>query len=118
MYPLNRRGAELARENPTQRHSLSEIQIYTYEVLRLRLQALYGRDHRQVAEFHEVVVDVCDILTFKHADAREHLLFHLLSGSTLPHTTGLFDFQRPDSIEDLINTHFFNAFPARRLLGV
>ena len=83
-------------------------QIALYQSLRLKLHALYRRDQ---FEIHDKVIQFHDYLKKKYPDAREHRLFHLISGSTLLDFYGVLDFPGEDSVENFINTEYARAFP-------
>jgi hypothetical protein len=55
-----------------------------------------------------------DYLKKRYRDARDHRLFHLISGSTLKDFYGDLDFPKPDSVEDFINGEYAAAFPGER----
>ena len=79
-----------------------------YKSLRTKLQALYKRDQYEI---HEKVLEFHDYLKRKYPNARDHLFFHLISGSTLKDFYGDTDMPEPDSVEDFINTEYARAFP-------
>ena len=79
-----------------------------YQSLRLKLQALYRRDQ---FEIHARVIEFHDDLKRKYPNAREHRLFHLISGSTLLDFYGDMDFPGADSVEGFINAEYAKAFP-------
>jgi len=83
-------------------------ELALYDSLRARLRALYRRDQ---FEIHDKVILFHDFLKKKHPDARDHRLFHLISGSTLKDFYGDLDFSRPDSVEDFINDEYARVFP-------
>ena len=83
--------------------------IALYNALRLKLHALYERDQ---FEIHDKVLVFHDYLKKKYPDARDHRLFHLISGSTLKDFYGDLDFLKPDSVEDFINAEYTAAFPS------
>ncbi len=78
-----------------------------YNALRVKLQALYARDQ---FEIHEKVLVFHDYLKKKYQNARDHRLFHLISGSTLKNFYGDLDFPEPDSVEHFINAEYAAAF--------
>ena len=80
-----------------------------YNLLRNKLHALYRRDQFQI---HERIVSFHDILKERYTNARDYLLFHLISGSTFPGFNGCFDFPTPDSIAGFIEMEYLNAFGA------
>lgn len=82
--------------------------VELYNSLRLKVQALYRRDQYEI---HEKVLEFHDYLKRKYPDARDHRLFHLISGSTLKNFYGGLDFPKPDSVEDFINSEYDKAFP-------
>ena|ERR1700677_5102061 len=81
--------------------------IALYDALRVKLQALYERDQ---FEIHDRVLAFHDYLKKKYPGARDHRLFHLISGSTLKEFYGDLDFPKPDSVEDFINAEYAAAF--------
>ena len=78
-------------------------QIAIKEEFREKLRALYRRDqfaiHAKVLAFH-------DELKMKYPDAREYLMFHLISGSTLRSFNGKFDFPPGESVEEFIEREY------------
>ena len=95
--------------NPAQRF-LTPEQAASYETLRGKLHALYRKDQFRI---HERIIEFHDVLKVRYANAREFLLFHLISGSTFPGFNGHFDFPPEDSVERFINREYMEAFPAR-----
>ena len=93
--------------NPDAVSLLSPEQAAKYEFLRRRLHALYRRDQFAI---HDKVVEWHIELRGKYPNAREYLMFHLISGSTAPNFTGLFDFPPADSVEHFINTEYAEGF--------
>ena len=69
---------------------------------------MYRRDQYEI---HEKVLEFHDYLKSKYSNARDHLLFHLISGSTLKDFYGDIDLPKPDSVEDFINAEYNRAFP-------
>lgn len=82
-------------------------QAALYDSLRAKLQALYARDQ---LEIHDKVLVFHDYLKKKYPDARDHRLFHLISGSTIKDFYGGLDFPKPDSVEDFINAEYNVVF--------
>ena len=83
-------------------------QLATRERLLAKLRALYHQD--QMA-FHEKVLIWHDVLKSKYPNARDYMLFHLISGSTFKGFNGCFDFDPPDSVEAFIEREYRAAFP-------
>lgn len=90
------------------RQTLNLTQITTFQALRDKLRALYRRDQYEI---HERVLVFHDELKRKYPQAREYLLFHLISGSTFIDFNGHFDFPAPDSVEDFITVEYNKVFP-------
>ena len=88
---------------------LSPEQTAKYELLRLKLRALYRRDQ---FEIHEKILVWHDQLKLKYPAARSYMLFHLISGSTFDGFSGHFDFSSEDSVELFIEREYAAAFPA------
>src|SRR5258708_6819327 len=84
-----------------------------YEASRRRLRALYGRDQYEI---HCKVLAWHDTMKSKYPDARDYLMYHLISGSTYLGFNGCFDFPGDDSVEHFINTEFLEAFPDRHAI--
>jgi hypothetical protein len=84
-------------------------QVALYNSLRVKLQALYRRDQYEI---HDKVIEFHDYLKKKYPNAREHRLFHLISGSTLLDSYDDMDFDGIDSVENFINTECAKAFPS------
>ena len=74
------------------------------------LRALYTRDQFAI---HEKVVAWHDALKHKHPNARDYLMFHLISGSTCREFNGCFDFDSPDSVENFVESEYRAAFEDR-----
>ena len=82
-------------------------QAALYDALRAKLQALYRRDQFAI---HDKVLVFHDYLKKKYPNARDHRMFHLISGSTLKDFYGDLDFPYPDSVEAFINNEYADAF--------
>jgi len=88
---------------------LTPEQTAKRDLLRVKLRALYHRDQFAI---HEKVLVWHDQLKLKYADARDYIMFHLISGSTCKGYNGHFDFPDADSVERFIETQYDAAFPA------
>ena len=86
---------------------LTSSQAATYESFRDRLHALYRKDQ---FEIHEDVLAFHDRLKCKYPNARDFLLFHLISGSTFREFDGSFDFPGSDSVEHFITQKYLETF--------
>ena len=73
-----------------------------------KLHALYRKDQMAI---HEKVLVWHDALKCKYPNAREYMLFHLISGSTFKGFNGCFDFEPADSVEAFIEREYREAFP-------
>lgn len=87
---------------------LTPEQIRKYESLQVKLRALYHRDQFAI---HEKILAWHDQLKLKYPDAREYMMFHLISGSTFNGYNGRFDFPGADSVELFIETQYKAVFP-------
>ncbi len=73
-----------------------------------KLHALYRKDQFAI---HEKILVWHDVLKLKYPNAREYMLFHLISGSTFQGFNGYFDFEPADSVEAFIEREYSEAFP-------
>jgi len=76
--------------------------------LREKLHALYRKDQFAI---HEKVLVWHDALKLKYPNARDYMMFHLVSGSTFKRFSGYFDFEPADSVETFIEREYLAAFP-------
>ena len=83
-------------------------QIAKRAMLLEKLHALYRKDQFAI---HEKVLVWHDGLKLKYPNAREYMLFHLISGSTFKGFNGYFDFESADSVESFIEREYRAAFP-------
>jgi len=83
-------------------------QIAKREMLLEKLHALYHKDQFAI---HEKILVWHDALKLKYPNAREYMLFHLISGSTFQGFNGYFDFEPEDSVEAFIEREYREAFP-------
>ena len=83
-------------------------QIAKRAMLLEKLHALYRKDQFAI---HEKILVWHDALKLKYPNAREYMLFHLISGSTFQGFNGRFDFEPADSVEAFIEREYRNAFP-------
>lgn len=67
--------------------------------------------HRDQFEIHERVLIWHDMLKARYPNAREYLMFHLISGSTFRQFNGCFDFPPEDSVENFILLEYRKVFP-------
>jgi len=87
--------------------TLSPEQSAQYDALHAKLCALYLRDQ---FEIHDRILVFHDELKVKYPDARQYLMFHLISGSTFLGFNGKFDFPPDDSVEHFIEREYREAF--------
>ena len=92
------------------RQTLNLTQLATLQTMREKLRALYRRDQYDI---HEHVLAFHDELKRKYSNAREYVMFHLVSGSTYVGFYGNFDFPEPDSVAGFIAREYEKAFPKR-----
>jgi len=83
-------------------------QIAKRAMLQEKLHALYRKDQMAI---HEKVLVWHDALKNKYPNARDYMLFHLISGSTFRGFNGCFDFEPADSVEKFIEREYREAFP-------
>lgn len=83
-------------------------QIAKRAMLLEKLHALYHKDQMAI---HEKVLVWHDALKLKYPNARDYMLFHLISGSTFKGFNGYFDFEPADSVEAFIQREYRAAFP-------
>lgn len=88
---------------------LTPEQTAKRDLLRTKLRALYHRDQFAI---HEKILWWHDQLKVKYADARDYIMFHLISGSTSKGYNGHFDFPGADSVERFIEAQYAATFPA------
>ena len=84
-------------------------QIAKRAMLLEKLHALYRKDQFAI---HEKILAWHDALKLKYPNAREYMLFHLISGSTFQGFNGCFDFESADSVEAFIEREYRAAFPS------
>jgi len=82
-------------------------QLAKREMLLEKLHALYHKDQMAI---HEKVLVWHDALKLKYPNARDYMLFHLISGSTFKGFNGCFDFEPADSVEAFIEREYCKAF--------
>ena len=87
-------------------------QIAKITDLRTKLHALYHKDQFAI---HAKVLVWHDALKLKYPNAREYLMFHLISGSTFGGFSGCFDFEPADSVEAFIEREYEKAFPSSKI---
>ena len=83
-------------------------QLAKFEILRDKLHALYHKDQLAI---HAKVLVWHDALKVKYPNARDYMMFHLVSGSTLREFNGCFDFEPEDSVEAFIEREYREVFP-------
>lgn len=83
-------------------------QIAKFVSLREKLHALYHKDQFAI---HAKVLVWHDALKLKYPNARDYMMFHLVSGSTFKGYSGYFDFDPADSVETFIEREYREAFP-------
>ena len=94
--------------NPDSIPALTPEQTEKHDRLRVKLRALYHLDQLAI---HEKVIAWHDGLKLKYPDAREYMMFHLISGSSFKGFNGHFDFPFADSVEHFIDREYNAAFP-------
>jgi len=75
-------------------------------------EKLYALYHKDQFAIHEKILVWHDALKLKYPNAREYMLFHLISGSTFQGFNGCFDFEPADSVEAFIEREYRAAFPS------